>query len=80
MWGVPLTVPVFVSQARPAVECGHAENLLEQPCLVLEKAPSSAHRRSGGDVWKPAGFWQQGTGWPGWNLHLVISKSMTPTD
>lgn len=56
MWGVPLMVFGFVSQARPAEGCGHAADFLKQPCLVLEKAPGSAHRRSGGDVWKPAGF------------------------
>ena len=50
MWGVLLTVFGFVSQARPAVGHGHAADLLEQPRLVLEEAPGSAHGRSGGDV------------------------------
>ena len=40
----------FVSQARPAAGRGHAADLLKQPCLLLEKAPGSAHGGSGGDV------------------------------
>lgn len=50
MQGVLLMVLGFVSQPRPAVGRGHAADLLEQPCLVLEKAQGSAHGRSGRDV------------------------------